>query len=164
MPTSCAAKRLYEVASIALPASVRLKNQDSSATMITVTPITHRLCGTIVAPRIEIGVSPDSAGNGWMRLSQTSCARPRRKIDAPMVMMIRVTTSALRAWPTASRSSSRPTTPETATAPRIATGIGAPAATSETALMPPIITNSPWAKLITRLALKMIEKPSATKA
>ena len=30
--------------------------------------------------------------------------------------------------------------------------------------MPPIITNSPWAKLITWLALKMMEKPSATSA
>ena len=46
----------------------------------------------------------------------------------------------------------------------MAAGIGMPVATSDTALMPPIITNSPCAKLMTRLALKMIEKPSATSA
>ncbi len=84
-----------------------------------------------------------------MLLSQTTCARPRRKIDAPIVMMISVTTSALRARPTASHSSSSPTTPVAATAPRRAIGIGSPEPMNDTALMPPIITNSPWAKLMT---------------
>ena len=99
-----------------------------------------------------------------MFLSQTSCATPRRKIDAPIVMMISVTMSAFFARPTARRSSARPTIAAMPIAPRIATGMGTPVATRETALMPPIITNSPWAKLMTRLALKMIEKPSATSA
>ena len=68
-------------------------------------------------------------------------------------MMISVTVSAWRAGSIASFSSSRPT----ATAARIASGTaaasGSPAPTSVTALMPPIITNSPCAKLITPLAL-----------
>ena len=40
-----------------------------------------------------------------------------------------------------------------ATAPAMAAGIGIPAASSDTTLIPPIITNSPCAKLITRLAM-----------
>ena len=55
MPTSRAASGLYDVASIALPYSVRPKNQDSAATASPAPPSTHRLCGNTVAPRIVIG-------------------------------------------------------------------------------------------------------------
>jgi hypothetical protein len=50
MPTSSAATRLNEVASMALPCSVRLKKYHSAITTTAVTPSTHRLCGISVAP------------------------------------------------------------------------------------------------------------------
>jgi hypothetical protein len=96
--------------------------------------------------------------------SQITWAAPRRKIEAPIVMMIRVTTEAPRAVSTANLSSAMPTRVAATIASPIATGMGSPAATSETVAMPPIMTNSPWAKLITWLELKMIEKPRPTSA
>ena len=71
-------------------------------------------------------------------ITQTSCAIPRRKIEAPMVMMINVTTLARGARAIANFSSNRPTMAAITTAPTIATAIGMPMATSDTALMPPI--------------------------
>ena len=70
-----------------------------------------------------------------------------------MVMMISVTVSALRAGSIASFSSSSPTTTAASTASGTAAASGRPAPTRVTALMPPIITNSPCAKLIAPLAL-----------
>ena len=81
-----------------------------------------------------------------------------------MVMMISVTVPAWRAGSMASFSMSSATTTDASTASGSATSSGRPSASSVTALMPPIITNSPCAKLIAPLALKMIEKPSATSA
>ena len=70
-----------------------------------------------------------------------------------MVMMISVTVSAWRAGSMASFSSSSPTMTAASTASGTAASSGSPAPTSVTALMPPIITNSPCAKLMARLAL-----------
>ena len=70
-----------------------------------------------------------------------------------MVMMISVTTDAPRAGSTANFSSARPTAAAASTAAGIATSTGNPAPASETVTMPPIITNSPCAKLMTWLAL-----------
>ena len=78
---------------------------------------------------------------------------PRRKIEAPIVMMIRVTTEASRAGRTPKRSIARPTATASAIAASAASGSGTPAAARNTVAMPPIMTNSPWAKLITWLAL-----------
>ncbi len=74
-------------------------------------------------------------------------------MDAPIVMMMSVMTDAWRAGSTAARSSTRPTATAIATAATIASGSGRPAAPRNTVAMPPSMTNSPWAKLITWLAL-----------
>ena len=70
-----------------------------------------------------------------------------------MVMMISATTEAPRAGAMASLCRMSPT----ATAARIASGAaihsGTPAANRKKVVMPPIITNSPWAKFTTSEAL-----------
>ena len=118
----------------------------------------------MVAPAMAMGRSPLNGGRLWKLRSQITWAAPRRKIEAPMVMIMSVTTEAPRAGSTANFSSAMPTMVAAATASRMASGMGRPSATSETVAMPPIMTNSPWAKLITWLALKMIEKPRPTSA
>ena len=70
-----------------------------------------------------------------------------------MVMMMSVTTGASRAGSTASFSSANPTPTAASTERTTATGRGSPAEMKPAAAIPPIITNSPWAKLMTRLAL-----------
>ena len=102
---------------------------------------------------IRIGRSPEKGGSEWKFLSNRTPAMPRRKIEAPMVMMIRVTTEASRAGRTPKRSIARPTATASAIAASAASGSGTPAAATNTVAMPPIMTNSPWAKLITWLAL-----------
>ena len=102
MPTSCAASRLFEVARTARPVSV-LREEDPEADEDGEAPAsTQSDCGRIVAPRIWIGVSPEKAGKRWSCLSKTSCATPRMKIEAPMVMMMSETTGAPRAGSIAS--------------------------------------------------------------
>ncbi len=61
-------------------------------------------------------------------MSNTIAAIPRRKMDAPMVMMMSVTADAPRAGSIASRYSKSPTTTETQTARTAASGSGTPAA------------------------------------
>jgi hypothetical protein len=136
-----------------LPVSVRLKNHHRSTTTTTVTPRTQSVCGRSAAPKSAIGCSPLKAGSEWIFLSQTSVARPRSRIEAPMVMMMRVTMPAPRAGSTASFSSARPTSVAAPMASSAAAGSGSPASISHTLAMPPIITNSPCAKLMTWLAL-----------
>ena len=70
-----------------------------------------------------------------------------------MVMMIRVTVSAPLTGSMASFSISTPTTAGTSIASSSATGSGSPAWVNNTASMPPSMMNSPWAKLMTLLAL-----------
>ena len=109
MPTSCAASRLFEVASTARPVSVLVKKSQRPTKTATAPASTQRLCGRMVAPRIWIGVSPEKAGKRWSCLSKTSCATPRMKIEAPMVMMMSETTGAPRAGSIASLLSATPT-------------------------------------------------------
>ena len=157
MPISCAASGLKAVARIALPYSVRPKNQPSTSTASAVPPSTHRLCGRIVAPNSAIGSAPVNAGSGCTRLSHSTCASPRRNSATPMVMMISVTTSARPvrcAGSMASFSTTRPTDAGHRHRQRHrGRTAAARAPTSDTAAMPPIITNSPCAKLIAWLAL-----------
>ena len=70
-----------------------------------------------------------------------------------MVMMISVTAEAPRAGSIASRCSSRPTATAATIASSAASGSGTPAAAANTVTMPPSMTNSPWAKLMTSEAL-----------
>ena len=90
------------MASTARPVRVRVKNSQRPTKTATAPASTQRLCGRMVAPRIRIGVSPEKAGKRWSCLSKTSCATPRMKIEAPMVMMISDTTGAPRAGSIAS--------------------------------------------------------------
>ena len=134
--------------------SVRPKNQPSSSTMASVTPEHPQALRQDASRRASsIGVSPENGCSACRFLSQTSVARPRSRIEAPMVMMISVTTEAPRAGSTANFSSARPTAAAASTATGIASGSGSPASASDTVAMPPIITNSPCAKLMTWLAL-----------
>ena len=153
MPTSCAASRLWLVASIALPCKVRLKKYHRPRMAAPALPITHSDCGARVAPASIIGASPEKAGMAWISLPISHSTRPRRKIEAPMVMMIKVVTLAFLARPTAHLSSATPTIITTTTAPGAASHRGRPAPISAAVDMPPIMMNSPWAKLITWLAL-----------
>ena len=70
-----------------------------------------------------------------------------------MVMMISATGLEPRAGSIARRCSASPTAVVSAMAMRAASGSGTPAAARNTVVMPPSITNSPWAKLITSQAL-----------
>ena len=102
---------------------------------------------------MRIRSSPRNGGSARCPLPNTTCAAPCRKIDPPMVMMINEAWLALRARSMASFSSSRPASADSNTASATASGSGAPAETSITEATPPIMMNSPWAKLITPLVL-----------
>jgi|GEM_PF-5587100 len=93
---------------MALPKIVWLKKYQRTATRHPVPNITHILCGRMVAPPTMMGLSPVNDGRAWNCLSSTICATPRRKIEAPMVMMMMVTTEESRAGSMASFSKSRP--------------------------------------------------------
>jgi hypothetical protein len=73
--------------------------------------------------------------------------------EAPMVMMISVTVSASFAGSMASFSSTMPTDGRNRMASTRAAGRGRPDCMKKKASMPPSMMNSPWAKLITLLAL-----------
>ncbi len=70
-----------------------------------------------------------------------------------MVMMISPTTPAPLAGSIASFSSNTPTAAGMAIARTSAAGIGRPILRKNTVSMPPSMMNSPWAKLMTLLAL-----------
>ncbi len=81
-----------------------------------------------------------------------------------MVMMIRLTTEAPRAGWIASLFNVMPTAQAITIAATAAGSIGTPASSRKTVLMPPSMTNSPCEKFTTPEALKMMVKPSATRA
>ena len=95
------------------------------------------------------GSAPNSGGRLWKFLSKITPATPRSRIEAPMVMMISVTAEAPRAGSIARLCSSNPVAVAATTASSMAAGSGTPAAARKNVTMPPIITNSPWAKLMT---------------
>jgi hypothetical protein len=136
-----------------LPVRVAPKNQARKATTTAETPSTHSDCGRMVAPASEIGLSPEKCGSAWLPFPSVTSTRPRRIIDTPMVMMMMLTTSALRAGAMARRSTMRPIRPTISTPIRIASGRGRPAVVRNTAAMPPSMMNSPCAKLMTPEAL-----------
>ena len=105
------------------------------------------------APKTFIGVSPEKAGSGRESLPQRIMASVRKASDAPTVTMIWARTVALRRGRMASCSKTMPTNMTMGTAPQKATGRGSPARISVTAVKPPSITNSPWAKLMMSVAL-----------
>ena len=107
---------------------MRSRNSHSATNTASPPPSTQRLCGKSVAPRISIGRSPEKAGNWWNCLSKTIWATPRMNIDAPMVMMIKVTGEAPRAGSMARRCRSSPTITAVRMAMMAASGSGTPVA------------------------------------
>ncbi|CFN71817.1 Uncharacterised protein [Bordetella pertussis] len=164
IPTRRAARRLFEVASTARPISVLVKNSHRTMNTATAPPIIHRLCDRMVAPSTCIGSSPENAGRLWICLPNRLCTAPRMKIEAPMVMMMSETTGAPRAGSIARRFNATPVAAVTAMASSAASGSARPAPCAKTVIMPPSMTNSPWAKFTTPVALKMIANPRATSA
>jgi len=118
-----------------------------------VPPRTQKLCDWTDAPSTSIGASPENDGSLWNCLSNRICAAPRSRIEAPMVMMIKVTAGAPRAGSIASQYSRSPTATAATTAMSAASGSGTPAAATNTVTMPPSMTNSPCAKFTTSEAL-----------
>ena len=153
MPTSSAAMRLHEVASIALPDSVRLKKYQRPTTTRAETPSTQMLCGSSVAPKISSGSSPENAGRPCEPLPSQTWMAPRITSEAPIVTMISVTVSAPLIGSIASFSTSKPTPAGIRIARTSAAGRGRPVPVKYTASIPPSMMNSPWAKLMTLLAL-----------
>jgi len=89
-------------------------------------------------------------------------AMPRRRIETPMVMMMRVMTDDPRAGRMVERSTSAPRRVTAATATRMATGMGRPRVVEQVmAMRAPYVTNSPWAKLTMPVALWIRVKPRA---
>ena len=164
MPTSRAASGLWAAASIALPWRVWLKKAHKAAATAQVTPRIHKDCGWSTAPLTTIGASPLIGGSEWKFLPRRTPAIPRSRIEAPMVTMIRLTTVEPRAGTMPKRWRAKPTRTAMSTAAAAASGKGRPAAATNTVPIPPSMTNSPWAKLMTWLALKTSEKPTATRA
>ena len=108
MPMSRAASRSLATARIARPSSVRSKKKWSATTMAAATPTIQRACGTKVAPRIRKGRSPVKAGSPAAFLPSVTMTPPLIRIDAPMVTMMRLSTSACRTGRTMSRSMATP--------------------------------------------------------
>src|SRR5437763_421405 len=97
MPTRRAAISFAAVATIALPIKVRSMKAHSSTRIMTAPASTTRLCGRMAAPAMRIASPPTNGGRVWKRLSNITCAAPRRKIEAPMVMMMSTTAPLPRA-------------------------------------------------------------------
>ena len=154
MPQRRAASRLEAQARICRPRGVARKKMPSSTTIVPQTPITQSTCGEILAPAsaIALTASPVKCGSACDFSSQTWRAISRMTIETPMVMMIMRSTVGRCSQRMKSTSIAAPTSIVTATAPRIATGSGAYRC-SVTAVIPPIIRNSPWAKLMMPVVL-----------
>ena len=115
---------------------------------------THRVCGMSAAPKNDRGSLPENAGRAKVSLPQSSMAPPRMRMLTPMVMMTRLMAGQSRTGRMARRSTSAPSSVVPATARTMASGSGRPRARMQnTLIMPPSITNSPWAKLMMPVAL-----------
>ena len=165
MPMSRAASRSVATARIARPRSVRSKKRWSASTIAAATPRIQRAWGTNVAPSMRNGRSPVKAGRPAAFLPRETMTPPLMRIEAPMVTMMRLNTSAWRTGRITSRSISTPTAVTAATVTTNTTTSGRPVAESSAApSIPPSIENSPWAKFTAPVALKTTLSPSATRA
>jgi hypothetical protein len=96
-----------------------------------------------------------NAGYTNSRFPSTTSTTPRSRMELPIVMMMMVAICEGSIFATAKRYSATPAS----TVSRIAAGMASqsgsrPAVTTRKAVtMPPSMTNSPWAKLMTLLAL-----------
>jgi len=84
-------------------------------------------------------------------------------MDTPMVMITRLMAGAPATGRMVRRSMTAPTTVVARAARTTARPTGRPRCAKDTANMPPSMTNSPWAKLMRPVVLKMMVKPSAVR-
>ena len=128
------------------------------------TPTIQSAWGTKVAPSTRMGRSPVKAGSPAAFLPRETMTPPLIRIDAPMVTMMRFSTSACAMGRMIRRSIRMPTA-VTATMVRTTTSArGRPVAERMDApSMPPSMANSPWAKFTAPVALKTMLSPSATR-
>ncbi len=123
-------------------------------------PNIQRCCGNRVAPATRIGLLPENIGSAWVSLPQTIMARPRMKILPPIVMMTSPRGDGFFNGLMASRSKITPTTVVTRTARSIAAGSGILTTEKKNQeSIPPSMTNSPCAKFMFPVELKIIAKP-----
>jgi hypothetical protein len=100
----------------------------------------------------EVTSSPVKYGSARTDSPQARSATSRTRIETPMVMMIIRRTEGFRSQRMQVTSTSAPAAIVTRTAPAMASGSGR-RRWSVTAVIPPSITNSPWAKLMMPVVL-----------
>ncbi len=117
-------------------------------------PMTHRTCGETRTSPMEMEVTslPVKYGRALTPSPQRCRAASRTRMEMPMVMMIILRTDGLTSQRMKSTSMRAPTAMVAATAARMAAGSGRKAL-KVTAVMPPSMTNSPWAKLMIPVVL-----------
>jgi hypothetical protein len=154
MPHSVAALRFAAQARISRPSEVNLKNRLRPATMREQTPMTHSTWGEIRAPRMvtEVTSLPMKYGRARTLSPQICSAASRARIEIPMVIMIILSTDGLSSQRMKTISIKAPTTMVMSTAAVMARGMGIKAF-MVMAVIPPSMTNSPWAKLIMPVVL-----------
>ena len=100
----------------------------------------------------DVTSSPVKYGSARTDSPHASSASSRTTIEMPIVMMIIRSTEGLRSQRMKVTSTMAPAAIVTTTAPAMATGSGT-RRWSVTAVIPPSITNSPWAKLMMPVVL-----------
>ncbi len=138
---------------MALPVRVYLKKLCTPMTLTVATAITHNRWGSMPAAPMRTGCVPLNGGRITASGPHNSLAPPFRTREAPMVAMISVIIEAAGKGRIVSRSTASPTIVTATTATTAATARGKPNSVRATAPIPPSITSSPWAKLITPVAL-----------
>ncbi len=154
IPQRAAASRLDAQARISLPSIVKRKKIFSRTTITIQIPRLQRTCGDTRTPPIarEVISLPLKYGSDRTPSPQRKSAASRIRIEMPIVMMIILKTVGLTSHRMKVISISAPTTIMIKTAPRIAPGRGTKP-WRVTAVIPPSMTNSPWAKLIMPVVL-----------
>ena len=149
---------------MAVPVTDFLRKKPTAAMTSRAIPMTHSAWGVMVAPWNASDSSPENAARPLGNLPQIIITRPLIMMASPMVTMIRFRTSGLRLRPSVIFSANRPINVTAMTANVNAAGTGQPKlAATAAAVMPPSMTNSPWAKLMTPLVLYTMQKPTATR-
>ena len=123
------------------------------------------LWGRSFAPARSKGRWPEKGGTVWASFPQSIMAAPRRKMEAPTVMMTSTMGWGFFTVRMAMRSKRNPAQATPATVRTKAAGRGRCSPPHRvTRPRAPSMTNSPWAKLISSVALKSMENPMAITA
>ncbi len=138
---------------MALPQRVKRKKISVPRKARAETASTRRPWGERVAPRKRMGLAGRKGFTGRGSFPQPNMASPFIKMETPMVMMMRMSGEAVRAGRMVSLSVRIPARVAPTRAATATTGKGQPRPESQAVNMAPSMTNSPWAKLITPVAL-----------